>query len=440
MSDIKAPPHSIESEQALIGALFIGGDYDDISHVVPDDFYRRDNRIIFAAIEQLVSQSKAYDAVTVGEYLESKHQLGDAGGLSYLAQLAESCVSFANIKAYADIVKKRAKLRNIIRAASEISHICFNTDGKSADEVLEISEQMIFAMSSESSERAGIMSGRDIVGKALDSMDERFQAGGVMSGLTTGFTDLDRSTQGLSKQDLIIIAGRPSMGKSAFSFGIMFNAAINHGKSVLGFSLEMPSEQLINRQISGMAKVNFERIRSGKIQPDEWPRISQASDQIAAAKIYLDETPALGPAQLRSRARKHATRHGVDLIVIDYLQLMRFKGERKDLEIAEITSQMKAMAKELDVPVILLSQLSREVDRRTDHRPVMSDLRDSGAIEQDADVIMFIYRDEVYNPETPDKGTAEILIRKQRNGPTGDIRLSFLGQYTQFQNYARDWL
>lgn len=435
---IMVPPASIESEQALLGGLFLGGDYDDVSFLTADDFYRRDHRLIFTAVEQLVSQSKPYDVVTVGEYLESKHLIDDAGGLSYLVGLQETANSYANMKAYADIVAKRSKLRNLIKTASEISDNCFNTDGKSADEIIEIAEQKIFTLSHKTSE-AGIKPAKDIVGRSLDSMDERSRAGGGLIGISTGFKDLDQHTLGLCKQDLIIVAGRPSMGKSAFAFGIMFNAAIKQGLSVLGFSMEMPDEQLVNREISGLTRIPFEKIRRGNLNSQEWSQVTKASGEISASKVFIDDTPALSPMLLRSRARKHASKHGLDLVVIDYLQLMRCAAERKDLEIGEISGQMKAMAKELNVPVILLSQLNRGLENRPNKRPIMADLRDGGSIEQDADVIAFIYRDEVYNEESPDKGVAEIILAKQRNGAIGTIKLSFAGKCTKFDNHVETW-
>jgi replicative DNA helicase len=435
---IITPPASIESEQALLGGLFLGGDYDDVSFLTPDDFYRRDHNLIFSAVEQLVTKSKPYDVVTVGEYLEAKHLIDDAGGLSYLVGLQETANSYANMKAYADIVAKRSRLRKLIKAASEISENCFNTDGKSADEIIEQAEQKIFTLSHRTKEE-GVKPAKDIVGRSLDSMDERSRAGGGLIGISTGFIDLDKPTLGLCKQDLIIIAGRPSMGKSALAFGIMFNAAIKHGLSVLGFSMEMPDEQLVNREISGLTRIPFEKIRRGNLDPQEWSKVTKASGEISASKVFIDDTPALSPVLLRSRARKHASKYGLDLVVIDYLQLMRCAAERKDLEIAEISGQMKAMAKELNVPVILLSQLNRGVENRPNKRPMMSDLRDGGSIEQDADVIAAVYRDEVYNNDSADKGTAEIILLKQRNGPICTVKLAFAGKYTKFDNNVETW-
>jgi len=439
MTELKTVPHSIESEQALLGGLFLGGDYDDISYLTADDFYRKDNRVIFSAIESLVGQSKAYDVISVGEYLESRHTLDEAGGLSYLVSLQESTPSYSNLKAYADIICKRAKLRNLIKATSEISAKCFSTEGKSADEIIEYAEQQIFSLGASKADN-GIKPVASIVGRTLESMDERHRAGGGLVGISTGFHDLDHALLGLCRQDLIIVAGRPSMGKSALSFGMMFNAALKNNLSVLGFSMEMPDEQVVNREISGITKINFEKIRRGNLDESEWSRVTKASSEISAAKIFIDDTPALSPVLLRSRARKHASKHGLDLVVIDYLQLMRCAAERKDLEIGEISGQMKAMAKELNVPVVLLSQLNRKVDDRGNKRPLMSDLRDGGSIEQDADVIMFVYRDEVYNEESPDKGTAEIIISKQRNGAIGTVKLSFMGRYTRFENYVQDFI
>lgn len=440
---LKIPPHSIEAEQAILGGLFL--DHEAWSRVAErlraDDFYRRDHQLIFNAISALDSGGNPFDLVTVAEWLENNQQLDDAGGLSYLAALADSTPGSSNIIAYADIVRKRSILRQLIRATSEISDSVFNPMGRSSNEILDFAERSIFEIAEQESRgRKNYSSIKDLLVSTLDRIDELYHKKSHITGVATGFTDFDRQTAGLQKSDLIIVAGRPSMGKTAFAVNLAENAIIKEGMSVALFSMEMSGEQLSMRMMSSLGRIDQHKVRTGKLDDDDWPRLTSAVEILKDARLYIDDTPALTPAELRARCRRLAREHGLDMVVVDYLQLMQVPGskENRATEISEISRSLKAMAKELDIPVIALSQLNRSLEQRPNKRPVMSDLRESGAIEQDADVIVFIYRDEVYDDESPDKGIAEIIIGKQRNGPIGTVRLSFLGRFTRFENYVED--
>lgn len=441
---IKLPPFSIEAEQAVLGGLMLDNNgWDKVADVITeDDFYRRDHRLIFRAISSLANEAQPCDAVTLSEWLEQQNELGNAGGLSYLGSLANNTPTAANIKAYAEIVRERAIMRQLIQAANDISSNAYNPEGRTSAEVLEEAEQLVFKIADKGARgRTGYVGIKHLLTKAVDTIDKLFQLDNHITGIPTGFTDFDDKTAGLQNSDLIIIAGRPSMGKTTFAMNIVENAAIKHKVPVAVFSMEMPGESLAMRMMSSLGHIDQHKIRTGKLGDEDWPRLTSAVGILSEAPIYIDDTPAMSPGELRARARRIAREHGLGLIVIDYLQLMQSPSsarENRATEVSEISRNLKALAKELNVPVVVLSQLNRSLEQRPNKRPIMSDLRESGAIEQDADLIAFIYRDEVYNEDTPDKGIAEIIIAKQRNGPIGTTRLTFVGQYTKFENYISD--
>ncbi|MEJ2760609.1 MAG: replicative DNA helicase [Gammaproteobacteria bacterium] len=440
---LRIPPHSIEAEQAVLGGVFLDPEtwMKVAERLRAEDFYRRDHQLIFNAIAALDTEGKPHDIVTVAEYLESHRQLDDVGGLAFLADLAENTPSASNITAYADIVRKRSILRQLIHATTEISETVFNPLGRNSDEILDLAEQRVFEIAEQESRgRRTYSTIKDLLVSALDRVDELFHKKSHITGVATGFDDFDNMTAGLQKADLIIVAGRPSMGKTAFAVNVAEHAAISDKMSVAVFSMEMPGEQLAMRMMSSLGRIDQHKVRTGKLEDSDWPRLTSAVEILKDAKLFIDDTPALTPAELRSRCRRISREHELDLIIVDYLQLMQVPGttENRATEISEISRALKAMAKELNVPVVALSQLNRSLEQRPNKRPVMSDLRESGAIEQDADVIVFIYRDEVYDEDSPDKGTAEVIIGKQRNGPIGMVRLAFLGQYTRFENYVEE--
>lgn len=437
----RLPPHSIEAEQAVLGSLLLSDSaWDTVAdRVVEADFYRKEHRLIFRAIAALAQQDKPRDVVTLSEWLEQRGDLEKAGGMLYLGTLAKDTPSAANVKAYADIVRERSVLRQLIQVGEGIAAGAYDAGDREVKELLDEAETKVFKIADEGAGRqSGFKSIKDLLSRAVDRIDELFNNGSAITGLATGFDKFDEMTSGLQPSDLIIIAGRPSMGKTSFAMNIAENAAIRHRKPVAIFSMEMSGEQLAMRMISSLGRINQQNLRTGRLEDSDWPRITSAIAMLSEAPLFVDETPALSPTELRARARRIKREHDLGMIVVDYLQLMSVpqNKENRATEISEISRALKALAKELNVPVIALSQLNRSLEQRPDKRPVMSDLRESGAIEQDADVIVFIYRDEVYNEDSPDKGTAEILIRKQRNGPTGNCRLTFLGQYTKFENYS----
>ncbi len=443
-ASLKIPPHSIEAEQAVLGGVFLDKDaWDKVAERVrEEDFYRKDHRIIFRAIRTLSDEGSPYDIVTVAEWLENHQLLDDAGGMRNLAALAENTPSASNISAYADIVRKRSILRQLIHATTDINDTVFNPQGRSSEQILEFAEQTVFEIAEqENLGRNKYQSIKEYLKEALNRVDELFHKDSPITGIATGYDDLDLKTAGFQRSDLIIVAGRPSMGKTAFAVNIAEHAAIKGKQSVAVFSMEMPGEQLAMRMMSSLGRIDQHKVRTGRLDDEDWPRLTSAVGILQETRMFIDDTPALTPSELRARCRRISREHGLDLVVVDYLQLMQVAGtaENRATEISEISRSLKAMAKELNVPVIALSQLNRSLEQRTDKRPVMSDLRESGAIEQDADVILFIYRDEVYDEESPDKGIAEVIISKQRNGPIGKVRLSFLGQYTRFENYVEDY-
>ena len=442
---LKIPPHNIEAEQAVLGGLFLDPEafFKVMERLRDEDFYRRDHQLIFNAIGGLDADGKPFDVVTTAEWLESHQQLDEAGGMAYLAALAENTPSASNIVAYADIVRKRSVLRRLLRAATEIGDSVFNPQGRSSEEILDFAEQRVFEIAErEARGRRPYKQIQELMGASMEQIDKLFKSKTPITGVATGFADLDERTAGLQKSDLIIIAGRTSMGKTAFAINIAEQAAIEDKLTVAVFSMEMPGEQLAMRMMSSLGRVNQQKVRTGKLEDDDWPRLNSAVALLKDAKLFIDDTPALTPAELRARCRRLAREHnGLDLIIIDYLQLMQIPGttENRATELSAISRSLKAMAKELNAPVVALSQLNRSLDQRPDKRPILSDLRESGAIEQDADLIMFIYRDEVHHPEREDnKGKAEVIIGKQRNGPIGRIELTFLGQFTRFESHIEE--
>lgn len=440
---LKIPPNSIEAEQSLLGGLMLDAlAWDKVADVIiSDDFYRKDHRLIFSAIANLIEGGSPCDVVTVSEQLDGRGELDSAGGLEYLATLANETAGAANARAYAKILRERSTLRALISAGNEIAGSAFTTDGRTAAEVLENAEKMVFDIAEKGNRgRKGFKSLKDILPAAVDRIDLLHQSDGDITGVSTGYTEFDKLTAGLQPGDLVIIAGRPSMGKTTLAVNIAENAAIGAKVPTAIFSMEMPAQQLAFRMISSLGRVDQTHLRTGKFPDEDWSRINTAVQLMSEAPIYIDDTPGLAPSEIRARARRLQREHGVGLIVVDYLQLMQVHGttENRATEISEISRGLKALAKELECPVIALSQLNRSVEQRTDKRPVMSDLRESGAIEQDADLIVFIYREEVYNPDTPRKGVADIAIAKQRNGPIGDFPLTFVGRYTKFENWVPD--
>ena len=441
--NLRVPPHSLEAEQAVLGGLMLDNEtWDQVTEVVSeDDFYRRDHRLIFRAVAELANESVPFDVVTLSEHLQKTNQLQNAGGLVYLGNLAKNTPSAANIKAYAAIVRENSVVRQLIHVGTQICESGFQTQGRSSEDLLDNAERLVFQIAEQRRRgRQGFTSIKELLTRTVDRIDTLFQQDSPITGVATGFNDFDDMTSGLQRSDLVIIAGRPSMGKTTFAMNIAENAAIKHNLAVAIFSMEMPGEQLAMRLMSSLGRIDQHRLRTGKLDDDDWPRLTSAVGLLAEANMYIDDTPALAPSELRARCRRLKREHGLDLIVIDYLQLMQVPGNKENRagEISEISRALKSLAKEMSVPVIALSQLNRSLEQRPNKRPVMSDLRESGAIEQDADVIVFIYRDEVYNEDSQDKGTAEIIIGKQRNGPIGQVRLTFLGQYTRFENFTRE--
>jgi replicative DNA helicase len=442
IDEIRVPPHNIEAEQAVLGGVMLDNrTWDAIAdRLVASDFYRRDHQLIFEAIADRSGRSEPCDAVTLSEWLERKGLSEETGGLIYLAALVRDTPSAANIRAYADAVRERSILRRLIHVGGEIAASAYDPEGREASEIVDDAERRVFEIA-ESGQKAGsgFQALKEQLGAVIDRLDLLHQSKGKLTGLTTGFNKLDEMTAGLQKGDLIVVAGRPSMGKTTLAINIAENAAFGSTKARVGiFSMEMSREQLAFRMISSLGSVDQGHLRTGMFGDEEWSRINGAISQMKGASIYIDDTGALTPTEVRARSRRLKREHGLDLIVVDYLQLMQVPGtkENRATEISEISRSLKALAKELAVPVIALSQLNRSVEQRQDKKPVMSDLRESGAIEQDADLIMMIYRDEVYDPNTTRKGIADIIIAKQRNGPTGDVQLTFLGKYTRFENLA----
>jgi replicative DNA helicase len=442
LSRIKMQPHSVEAEQSVLGGLLLSPEgWNTVAElVVASDFHRPGHRLIFRQIAQLSEAGEPVDVVTVSDKLHARDELEAAGGLPYLLELAHNTPSVSNIEAYARVVHERAVLRKLIEAAQDIAESGFNPEGRKSEELIDEAERRIMQISEDGPKAGGPEEINTLLRTALGRIDELFQSGGDITGLSTGFIELDRMTSGLQEADLVVVAGRPSMGKTSFAMNMVEHAVLYQKKPVLVFSMEMPSGSLITRMLSSIGRIDQTRLRNGRLEQEDWPKLSAAVTKLKDVSLFIDDTPALSPMEVRSRARRVAREHGdLGMIVVDYLQLMRVAGasEGRTAEISEISRSLKAIAKEFNVPMVALSQLNRALEQRPNKRPVNSDLRESGAIEQDADVILFIYRDEVYHEESEDKGIAEIIIGKQRNGPIGICRLAFMGEHTRFDNLAR---
>jgi len=444
--NLRVPPHSIDAEQSVLGGLLIdNGAFDKIGDVVTDgDFYRDDHRRIFRHVSRLIERGKPADVVTVDEAIKVSEDKDKTGGITYLAALAGNTPSAHNVRRYAEIVRECAILRKLIEVSTEIADSALNRMGKEVGQLLDEAESKVFQIAEAGARtRQGFMEIQPLLTQVMERIDLLYHKDNPsdITGIPTGYRDLDRETSGLQPGDLIIIAGRPSMGKTALALNMAEHAAVENKLPVAIFSMEMSGSQLAMRMLGSIGRLDQHKLRTGRLSDDDWNRLTNAVGKLHDAPILVDESGALNALELRARARRLHRQYGhLGLIVVDYLQLMQAtsQGENRATEISEISRSLKSLAKELKVPVVALSQLSRAVEQRTGpKRPIMSDLRESGAIEQDADLILAIYREEVYTPDTPEKGVAEIIILKQRNGPIGTIKLTFLGEYTRFENYAQ---
>ena len=444
IDELKIPPHSLEAEQSVLGGLLLDNEtWDRVAEkTVADDFYSRSHRLIFETIGALIELGEPVDLITLSEALENDQKLDDAGGFVYLAEMMKNTPSAANITAYADIVRERAVTREMISVANEIAEGGYDTQGRSSAELLDFAETKVFAIAEKRANKSeGPESLHSVLEKTVDRIEKlcSTDTGGV-TGVPSGFADLDKMTAGLQKSDLIIVAARPSMGKTTFAMNLAEHAAMTQEHPALIFSLEMPADQIMMRMLASLGRIDQTKIRTGQLDDEDWARMSSTMGLlIENGKMFIDDAAGLTPTEVRSRARRiHRDHGGISMIMIDYLQLMRAPqfSDNRTLEIAEISRSLKALAKELQVPVVALSQLNRGLEQRSDKRPINSDLRESGSIEQDADLIMFIYRDEVYHDDSEFKGMAEIIIGKQRNGPIGRVPLTFQGQFSRFDNYA----
>ena len=444
VAKLRIPPHSVEAESSVLGGLLLDNmAWDRVGDLLKEaDFYRHEHQLIFTAISVLINNSKPADVITVHEQLQTVGKSDLVGGLIYLNTLAQYVPSASNIRRYAEIVRERSILRKLVTASDEISTNAFNQQGKTVERILDEAEAKIFAIGEEGSRnKQGFQSLDTLVIDLLDQVQEKADNPMDVTGIPTGFADLDRMTRGLQAGDMIVLAARPSMGKTSFAVNIAEHVALNEGLPVAIFSMEMGAAQLAVRIVGSIGRVNQGNLRTGKLTDEEWPRLTEAIERLRTVSLHIDETPGLTPTELRANARRLARQCGkLGLIVVDYLQLMSGSGagsaDNRATELGEISRGLKMLAKELQCPVIALSQLNRSVEQRTDKRPMMSDLRESGAIEQDADIIMFIYRDDYYNKESKEPNVAEIIIGKQRNGPTGSVKLYFQKNQTRFENLA----
>jgi replicative DNA helicase len=441
---LKMPPHSAEAEQAVLGGLMLDNrTWEAVSEVVTEnDFYRHEHRLIYKALVRLHEQEKPQDMLTVSQELEQLAELDSAGGLAYLADLTQNTPSVSNIKAYADIVYERAVLRSLIYAAGTIADDAFEPLGRNSEELLLAAEKMVAQIAEGGSKKGGPELINPILTRTVEKIDELFNQEEGLTGITTGFTELDARTNGFQEADMVVLAARPSMGKTTLAMNLVENALMGTGKPCIVFSMEMPSESIVMRMLSSIGKIDQGRVRSGKFEEEDWPKLTAAVNLLKDKPLYIDDTAALNPQEMRARCRSVYREHGeIGLIMVDYIQLMTVagSGEGRSQEISEISRSLKGIAKEFKCPIVALSQLNRALEQRPNKRPVMSDLRESGAIEQDADIIMFIYRDEVYNEDTPDKGIGEIIIAKHRNGEIGTDRLAFIGRHTKFENLAHGY-
>jgi len=446
IDQIKLPPHSVEAEQSVLGGLLLEASaLDRVADLITEnDFYRHEHRLIFRQIVRLSEMAKPVDVITVAEALEIAGELDKVGGLTYLGSLAQNVPSAANIRRYGEIVRERSIMRKLVEVGSDIASSAYNPSGRDAAQLLDEAESKVFEIAEAGSHgKQGFVPMPPLLTQVVERIETLYARDNPsdVTGIATGFTDIDRMTSGLQPGELVIVAGRPSMGKTAFSINIAENVALDSKLPVAIFSMEMGASQLALRMLGSVGKLNQHDLRTGRLQDDDWGRLTHALGRLHDAPIHIDESAALSAMDLRARSRRlHRQSNGLGLIVVDYLQLMSSNvgkaSENRATEISEISRSLKALAKELHVPVIALSQLNRGLEQRPNKRPVMSDLRESGAIEQDADLILFIYRDEVYNSDSPDKGKAEIIIGKQRNGPIGKVELAFRGEYTRFDNLA----
>ncbi len=444
MSALRLPPHSVEAEQSLLGGLLIDNTvWERVGDVVNEaDFYRDDHRRIFRQIARLIELGKPADVVTVYESLEKNGEAEHVGGLAYLGEIANSTPSAANVRRYGEIIRERAILRKLVSVGDQIAASALTPSGKDAKTLLDEAEAKVFEIAEAGARTvSGFVPIQPILGQVVDRIQELYDRDSPagITGVPTGLTDLDEKTSGLQPSDMIVLAARPGMGKTSLALNIAENVAVEAGLPVAVFSMEMPGTQLATRFLSSVGRIDQHKIRTGKLTDEEWQRLTYALGKLHEAPIFIDETPGLNPTDLRARCRRlHRQCGRLGLIVIDYLQLMTSlkESDNRSAELSEISRSVKSLAKELHVPIIALSQLNRSLEQRPNKRPVASDLRESGAIEQDADIIMFIYRDEIYNPDSPDKGMAELIISKHRNGSTGTIRMTFLGEFTRFENYA----
>ncbi len=444
MSALRLPPHSVEAEQSLLGGLLIDNAvWERVGDVVNEaDFYRDDHRRIFRQIARLIELGKPADVVTVYESLEKNGEAEHVGGLAYLGEIANSTPSAANVRRYGEIIRERAILRKLVSVGDQIAASALTPSGKDAKTLLDEAEAKVFEIAEAGARTvSGFVPIQPILGQVVDRIQELYDRDSPagITGVPTGLTDLDEKTSGLQPSDMIVLAARPGMGKTSLALNIAENVAVEAGLPVAVFSMEMPGTQLATRFLSSVGRIDQHKIRTGKLTDEEWQRLTYALGKLHEAPIFIDETPGLNPTDLRARCRRlHRQCGRLGLIVIDYLQLMTSlkESDNRSAELSEISRSVKSLAKELHVPIIALSQLNRSLEQRPNKRPVASDLRESGAIEQDADIIMFIYRDEIYNPDSPDKGMAELIISKHRNGSTGTIRMTFLGEFTRFENYA----
>jgi replicative DNA helicase len=445
IDELKVPPQAIEAEQAVLGGLMLSPE--SINHLgdfLSDaDFYLQAHRVIYKAIIELSEKNQPYDAITISQWLLANNLANQVGGTEYLIDLVNQTPSAANIKAWAEIVREKSILRQMIEAGTVIINNGFDPDGREIKELLADAEQSVFKIAEQGARaKKSFVSIKDAAKDAYDQINKRYDNQGSLSGLPSGFKEFDDMTSGLQKQDLIILAARPAMGKTTLALNIAEYAALKTKKAVAVFSMEMSAGQLAQRLLSSIGRINANILRSGNLEDEDWSRLTMSIKMLSESKIFIDDTPAMSPQELAFRARRLKREHDLGLIVVDYLQLMQVPGnkENRATEISEISRSLKALAKELDIPVIALSQLNRGLESRTDKRPIMSDLRESGGIEQDADIILFIYRDEYYNKESAEKGLAEIIISKHRNGSTGSFKLKFFGEYTRFDNLAHEHL
>ncbi len=432
----RVPPHNIEAEQSVLGAILIDGESIPVvtELLKPDDFYRQDHREIFEAVLDLFERDKPVDIISVKEQLGIRGTLDSVGGIEYLSNVVDMVPTTANVKHYARIIEEKSILRRIIKASSEIINAGFEAS-EEVSIIIDQAQKKIFDVIQRRSNQ-GFFPIKDVLIETFDKLEELYNSKGYITGVPTGFTDIDSKTSGLHASDLILLAARPSMGKTSFALNIAQNAAIHSRIPVAIFSLEMSREQLVNRVLCSEAMVDSQRIRTGKLEEDDWPKLARVLGPLSEAPIYIDDTPGISIMEIRAKCRRLKLEKNLGLVVIDYLQLMQGRGrtENRQQEISEISRSLKILAKEINVPVITLSQLSRAPETRSDHRPILSDLRESGAIEQDADIVMFLYRDDYYNPESEKKNIAEVILAKHRNGATGVVELAWLGQYTKFAN------